>query len=188
MAIANSQQSIPDEVGKALQVSAYNRAISGASFYGVIDDAELINVKDQYEPSNLDWVLMSASGNGVNDKCNCNVCGSVINGIISSDATTGELPNWVNQVKQNGYKMVFVMYPQILTDAEYGFNQCGEEFSEAELWIKLVGCKHYDFWFVSALDVVPTDDKSYFDDDLVHPSTKSTEAIGQYVAETIQSN
>jgi hypothetical protein len=94
----------------------------------------------------------------------------------------------VNQVKQNGYKMVFVMYPQILTDAEYGFNQCGEEFSEAELWIKLVGCKHYDFWFVSALDVVPTDDKSYFDEDLVHPSTKSTEAIGQYVAETIQSN
>jgi hypothetical protein len=136
LAIANSQQSIPDEVGKALQVSAYNRAISGASFYGVIDDAELINVKDQYEPSNLDWVLMSASGNGVNDKCNCNVCGDVINGIISSDATTGELSNLVNQVKQNGYKMVFVMYLQILIDAEYEFNQCGEEFSEVELRIK----------------------------------------------------
>jgi hypothetical protein len=188
LAIADSQQSIPDEVGNALQVSVDNRAISGASFYGVIDDAKLINVKDQYEPSNWNWALMSGSGNGVNDKCSCNVCGSVINGIISSDATTGELPNWVNQVKQNGYKMVFVMYPQILTDAEYGFNQCGEEFSEVGLWIKLVGCKHYDFWFVSALDVVPTDDKSYFDEDLVHPSTKSTEAIGQYVAETIQSN
>ena len=41
---------------------------------------------------------------------------------------------------------------------------------------------------MSALDVVPTGDKSYFDDDLVYPLTKSTEAIGQYVAETIQSN
>ncbi len=79
---------------------------------------------------------MSASGNGVNDKCNCNVCRDVINGIISSDATTGELPNLVNQVKQNGYKIVFVMYLQILIDAEYGFNQCGEEFSEVELRIK----------------------------------------------------
>jgi hypothetical protein len=46
------------------------------------------------------------------------------------------LPNLVNQVKQNGYKMVFVMYLQILIDAEYEFNQCGEEFSEVELRIK----------------------------------------------------
>ena len=103
LAIANSQQSIPDEVGKALQVSVDNRAISS---------------------------------NGVDDKCNCNVCRDVINGIISSDASTGELPNLVNQVKQNGYKIVFVMYLQILIDAEYGFNQCGEESSEVELRIK----------------------------------------------------
>jgi hypothetical protein len=44
------------------------------------------------------------------------------------------------------------------------------------------------FWFVSAFDVVPTGDNSYFVEDLVHPSTKSTEAIGKYIAETIQSN
>jgi hypothetical protein len=65
--------------------------------------------------------------------------------------------------------MVFVMYPQILTDAEYGFNQSGEEFSEVDLRIKLLAVNTDDFWFVSALDVVPTGDKSYFDDDLVHP-------------------
>ena len=80
--------------------------------------------------------------------------------------------------------MVFVIYPQILTDAEYGFNQCGEEFSEVELRIKLLDVNTDDFWFVSATDVVPTEDKNYFVDDLVHPTTKSTEAIGHYVADT----
>jgi hypothetical protein len=66
--------------------------------------------------------------------------------------------------------MVFVMYPQILTDAEYGFDQCGEEFTKVELRIKLLAVNTGDFWLASDLDVVPTGDKSYFFDDLVHPS------------------
>jgi hypothetical protein len=61
---------------------------------------ELINVKDQYEPGNWDWVLMNGSGNDVNDKCDCDVCGDVINEIISSDATAGELSNLVSQIKK----------------------------------------------------------------------------------------
>jgi acyl-CoA thioesterase-1 len=161
---------MPDEVGKELQVSVDNRAISGASFYGVIDDAELINFKDQYELGNWDWVLINGSGNDLNDKCDCDVCGDVINEIISSDATTSELPNLVNQLKQNVNKMVFVMFPKILTGAEYGFDQCREEFTKIELRIKLLAVNTDDFWFVSALDVVPTREKSYFVDDLVHPS------------------
>jgi hypothetical protein len=61
---------------------------------------ELINVKDQYEPGNWDWVLMYGSCNDVNDKCDCDVCGDVINEIISSDATAGELSNLVSQIKK----------------------------------------------------------------------------------------
>ena len=184
-----SQQSIPDEIGKALQASVDNRAISGANFYaGGSDDPELINVKDQYEAGNWDWVVMTGGGNDVNDKCECNSCDVVVDELISMDATTGELPNLVNKMQQNGHKVVYVMYPEIAVGAEYGFSQCTEEFIELEFRFNQLALNTKDFWFVSASDVVPRGDNSYFVDDLVHPSTKSTAVIGKYVAETIQSN
>ena len=169
-----SQQSIPDEIGKALQTSVDNRAISGASFFGTSDDEELINVKDQYEVGNWDWVVMNGGGNDVNDKCQCNACEGVIDQLISIDATTGELPSLVTQMLQDENKVVFVMYPEIPVDAEYGFEQCEEEFIEVEYRINQLDLNTENFWLVSASDVVPTGDNSYFVDDLVHPSTKST--------------
>jgi hypothetical protein len=154
-----SQQSISDEIGKALQTSVDNRAISGASLFGVSDDEELLNVKDQYEVGNWDWVEMNGGSNDVNDKCQCNACEGVIDELISIDATTGELPSLVTQMLQNGNKVVFVMYPEIEVDAEYGFEQCEQEFIEVEYRVNQLALNTENFWIVSASDVVPTGKK-----------------------------
>ncbi len=93
------------------------------------------------------------------DICQCNACECVIDELISIDSTTGELPSLVTQMLQNGNKVVFVMYPEIEVDAEYGFEQCEQEFIEVEYRVNQLALNTENFWIVSASDVVPTGKK-----------------------------
>jgi lysophospholipase L1-like esterase len=116
-----------------------------------------------------------------------NACEVVIDELISIDTFTGELPSLVDQMQQDGNKVVFAMYPHIAIGAEYGFDQCVEEFIDLEYRINQFAINTENFWLVRASNVVPTGDNSYFVDDLVHPSTKGTDSIGKYIAERIKS-
>ncbi|MFT6301322.1 MAG: acyl-CoA thioesterase-1 [Granulosicoccus sp.] len=132
--------------------------------------------------------MINGGGDDVNDKCGCNACEAVIDELISVDATTGHLPSPVNQMQQNGNNVVFVTYPNIAVGAEYGFDECVEEFIDVEYRINQFAVNTENFWLVLASDVVPTGEASSFVDNLVHPSTKSIKAIGTTIVERSQSN
>ncbi|MFK8076593.1 MAG: SGNH/GDSL hydrolase family protein [Granulosicoccus sp.] len=182
---AESKQSIPDEIGKLLGKSVSNQAMTGALITG--GDGG-IDIEDQYVEGGWEWVVLAGGGNDLNDKCSCNACEGVLDQLITEDANFGAIPELVARVLNNGHDVVYMSYPVLPTGAQFGFNQCADEFIELEFRVDQLAQRTQNMWLVSASDVVPEDDNSYFEDDLVHPSVKATAAIGEYIAQTINAS
>lgn len=180
-----SQQSIPDEIAKSLSQTVSNQSMIGAVITG--GDGG-IDIKDQYARGDWDWVVMAGGGNDLNDKCSCNACDAVLDELISQDANSGAIPDLVTTMLNNGHSVVYMSYPVLPNDAQFGFNRCGDEFAELQFRVNQLALNTQNMWMVSASDVVPEGDSSYFEGDSVHPSVKATAAIGEYIAQTIQDN
>jgi lysophospholipase L1-like esterase len=179
------QQSIPDEIGKTLQLRIYNQSVSGAEISG---GKQVIDIKDQYIHGNWDWVIMNGGGNDIHEKCACTTCENVLNELINLDGTEGEIPNLIDQMHLFGNKVVFMTYPQLPQDTTFGLGQCGDEFNELRSRINKLALNIDSFWLVNADDIIPAGDASFFLNDKTHPSGKATKAIGKYIAQKIQNN
>ncbi|MFK7892305.1 MAG: SGNH/GDSL hydrolase family protein [Granulosicoccus sp.] len=182
---AESKQSIPDEIGKLLNKSVSNQAMIGALITG--GDGG-IDIEDQYVEGGWEWVVMAGGGNDLNDKCSCNACEGVLDQLISQDATSGAIPELVTTMLNNGHNVVYMSYPVLPIGAQFGFNQCSDDFIELEFRVDQLALNTQNMWLVRASDVVPEDDNAYFEGDLVHPSVKGTAVIGEYIAQTISAN
>lgn len=182
---AESNQSIPDEIGKMLSKSVSNQAMSGALITG--GDGG-IDIENQYVEGGWEWVVIAGGGNDLNDKCSCNACEGVLDQLITQDANAGAIPELVKTVLSNGHHVVYMSYPVLPSGAQFGFNQCSDEFVALEFRVNQLALNTQNMWLVSASDVVPEDDNSYFEGDLVHPSVKATAVIGEYIAQTINAN
>ena len=181
----DSQQSIPDEIGKSLSKSVSNQSMIGAVLTG--GDGG-IDIENQYVEGDWEWVVMAGGGNDVNDKCSCNACEGILDELITQDANSGAIPQLVATILNNGHNVVYMSYPVLPTDAQFGFNQCADEFIELEFRVNQLALNTESMWMVSASDVVPEGDNSYFEGDSVHPSVKATAVIGEYIAQTIKDN
>jgi acyl-CoA thioesterase-1 len=127
-------------------------------------------------------------GNDVNEKCDCNACENVLDELISLDGTKGEIPNLVDKMHLYGNNVVYVLYPKLPQDTKFRSGQCNDEFIQLTSRINQFALNTDNFWLVSADDVVPEGDASFFLDDKIHPSVKATQVIGQYVAQRILDN
>jgi hypothetical protein len=50
--------------------------------------------------------------------------------LISQDGNVGEIPLLINRMLADGSKVVFMQYPEIPADAQFGFAACDDEFTE----------------------------------------------------------
>ncbi|MEM7342344.1 MAG: SGNH/GDSL hydrolase family protein [Actinomycetota bacterium] len=187
----NDSESIPDVIGATLDRPVINASVSGAHF-DLPDGAEEaaddgLDIRRQYDAlgqTGFDWVVLDGGGNDVNDSCGCGQCSEVLDAMVSSDGTSGSIPEFVTRVVADGSTVMFVGYYELPAEAE-GFGDCGDELQEQSTRLALMAAGIDGVHFVSAADVVTASNTAAYDEDLVHPSPEGSRIVGEYVAEAI---
>lgn len=182
------EASIPDVIGEILLVPVVDAAQGGAYFTKPDPEAASgsSDVSRQYREGDWEWVVVTGSGNDLNDICGCGECDSVLDALIAADGTTGEIPDLVRNIASDGVNVMLVGYYDLRSDADFGFDRCGDEVTELRTRMELTAGRTDGVWFVSAADVVSVDDTDAYAEDRVHPSTVGSELVGEHVAAAIQ--
>jgi len=179
-----SGHSIPEVVAEARGQEVANLSVGGTMLHGGADEEA---IPTQYVPGPWDWMLVDGGGNDLNDLCGCGTCDAVMERIISSDSTSGLLPDFVIEVADSGVQVAIMGYPDIPESAEYGFDRCGDELVELSSRQAALAGLHEGIIFVDAREVISGDDLEMFDTDHVHPSVEGSAVMGSLLAEKLAS-
>ena len=181
-----SGNSVSHAVERRLGESVIDRSVSGARFlYALpISGAAGLNITKQYRPGNWDWVVMNGGGNDLLLGCGCGPCRGKINRLISEYGTRGVIPAFVSKMRQNGANVLFVGYmrtPGVTSPVEH----CVDEGAEMDARVARLAALDRGVHFMSLQDLVPSGDRSFHALDLIHPSTKGSDAIAARIAKVI---
>ena len=86
-------RAVPNVLARTLGEAVDNNAITGAMIRGV---------SRQYQPGDLDWVVLNGGGNDLWLGCGCSVCEQRMSRIISPDGTEGHLPELISRIRGDG--------------------------------------------------------------------------------------
>jgi acyl-CoA thioesterase I len=178
------EQSIPEVVGRELDIEVHNVSVSGA--YISSDDTDS-HIPSQYDTGGWSWVVMNGGGNDLNDECGCGDCTENLNSILSEDGEEGELFDLVQQIVDDGSRVALVGYFSMPEQAEYGFSECNDELEilverTSRMTEKLDGVLFLDSREVISYEETP----EAYDEDFVHPSIEGGGLIGAEVAAMIR--
>lgn len=73
---------------------------------------------------------MDGGGNDLHDDCGCEACELVLDGLVSDDGRSGEIPDFVRRLLDDGPQVMVVGYYEIPSDARYGFDRCADKAGE----------------------------------------------------------
>ena len=182
-----SGRAVSHALERRLGEPVVDRSVSGARFmYALpISGAAGFNITKQYLKGDWDWVVLNGGGNDLLFGCGCGPCTGQINRLISDDGRRGVIPGFVSELRQSGAKVVFVGYlrtPGVRSPIEH----CVDEGQEMDTRVKRLAALDQDVHFVSLQDLVPHGDRSFHTLDLVHPSPKGSDAIGERIVQTIR--
>jgi lysophospholipase L1-like esterase len=145
------------------------------------------NISKQYRRGKWDWVILNGGGNDLWLGCGCAFCKRKINRMISKDGDKGVIPRLVSRLRKNGARVIYVGYlrsPGVGSLIEH----CKDEAKKFEGRISEFAKRDDGVYFLSLVDLVPYGDRSYHALDMIHPSTKGSKAIGDLVANIIQTS
>lgn len=176
--------SIPDVIGEVLGTAVSNAAQAGAHFSNSDSGASAkgLDIRDQYVAGNWDWVILDGGGNDYLDDCGCGDCEPYIDDLVASDGLTGEMVDFITGLVSGDTQVMIMGYYDVPSDAQFGFDQCGDEAKEHNRRLALLAAATESVWFISAGDVVSVDDRAAYAQDRVHPSLIGSKAIGEYLA------
>lgn len=186
---AEQSRSVPDVIGNRLGRTVENRAVSGARFDQPIACAaeEGLEVPRQYYSGGWDWIVITGGGNDANDGCECgDTCGALIDDLIGPEGLDGQIPRFAEALNDAGAKVMWVGYYPMPDDASFGFERCNEELEVFNERLMRLAQAHPDIWFVDAGEAIQPEDRTYYDDDRVHPSLEGAELVGRLVANAIE--
>ncbi len=175
----DDEAAIPDVIGQELEEVAYNASISGAYFLG--DDG----IPGQYVDSDWEWIVLDGGGNDFNDVCGCGDCADLMDEIIAEDGISGELPDFVDDVTGQGFRVIMFGYYSMPPTAQYGFANCNDAVDTYSQRQQLLAQSNENVWFVDGRQIVDPNDLTLYDDDHVHPSELGSRLIGQAIAAQI---
>lgn len=181
-----SGRSVSDVVERALQEPVIDRSIVGARIiYPLPISGSLgMNIEKQYRVGNWDWVILNGGGNDLWLGCGCYKCDYKMNRMISYQGTSGQIPDLVRRIRSSGARVVYVGYlrsPGINSIIE----GCRNEGDEFERRIQEMEKLDDGVFFVNLRGLVPFGDRSFFSFDMIHPSIKGSQAIGDRIAAVI---
>ncbi|MEM9349796.1 MAG: SGNH/GDSL hydrolase family protein [Pseudomonadota bacterium] len=169
-------RAIPNVLARTLDEKVDNNALTGAMIRGI---------SLQYEPGELDWVVLNGGGNDLWLGCGCNECTERMAKVISEDGASGRLPDLVSRIRADGARVLYVGY---LRSPGFGspIEHCRDDGDEMERRIVLMARAMEGVWFLSNKELVPSGDKSFHAFDRIHPSPKGSRAIGRRIASAIR--
>ncbi len=182
-----SGQSVAQSVAKDLGEPVMDRSVPGARLLYMlpISGALGMNISKQYRRGKWDWVILNGGGNDLWLGCGCAFCKGKINRMISDDGQKGVIPRLVSKLRKDGARVIYVGYlrsPGVGSIIDY----CKGVANKFEGRIASLANRDDGVYFLSLVDLVPWGDRSYHALDMIHPSKKGSKAIGDLVANIIQ--
>ncbi len=101
--------------------------------------------------------------------------------MVSADGHSGEIRDFATSLAVDGTRVMFVGYYQVRSDAEFGFGRCADEVAEHTRRLQAMAATIEGDWFVSAADVISTDNLPAFAGDRLHPSPIGARLVGEHV-------
>lgn len=182
----NAEQggSIADAVAADLAEPVVNLAVPGAAITHPDPDmaVEGLDIRAQYRRRGWDWVVL---GGGANDLGDEGDCAKVLDELVSSDGRRGEVPELVERIRSDGARVVALGYYELSARAEE-HDFCGDTLSTLARRMEAMAALNPEVLFVAMADVVSPADQGAYDRDGVHPSERSSQAIGQKIADAIR--
>lgn len=180
--------SIPDTVAETLGEPVVDRSVSAARiiYHLPVSGSAGMNIRKQYRAGDWDWIIVNGGGNDLWLGCGCFACDRKLDRLISKDGRKGAIPDMLSQFRQTGAKVIYVGYlrsPGVGSAIEH----CREEGDILEQRITQLAQIDSGIYFLSLRDLVPNGDRSYHALDMIHPSIKASTAIGNRIAQIIQS-
>lgn len=182
-----SERAVANAMEDTLREPVVDRSVIGARFqYALpISGAAGLNITKQYRPGKWDWVIVNGGGNDLWLGCGCMICDGKLNRLISQDGTKGTIPGFLSKLRQGGAQVIYVGYlrsPGLGSPVEH----CRDEGAELERRVEALSKLDQGVHYLSLQDVVPNGDASYHALDMIHPSIKGSETIGQILANMIE--
>lgn len=172
--------SIPDVLGSEASLAMTNAAIGGTRVLGG-EEA----IPEQYQPGDWQLVLVNGGANDIGpDGCGCGDCLSIVDALISADASTGAMVELLDTIRSDVPLVVLLGYYSPAPGSE--FAGCDEEAAELNARYEQFAELSGTVVFVDATEAVdPTMDRSLLDEDGIHPSTAGSAAIGALIAQHV---
>lgn len=186
-----SGASIADAVGKALNEPVLNRAMGGAKIIHALPVSGALGFKISAQFSTgqnataKDWVIMTGGGNDLFLGCGCNKCDRRIQRMIDPKGQSGEIPKLIAKIRQTGARVVYVGYLRS-PGVESVIDVCLPFGNELEARIAAMAARDEGVFFMSLEGLTQNGDKSMHGVDMIHPSRKASNVIGQRVADIIK--
>ena len=159
-------------------------ARSGAQVF--VDDEEAaargLDILEQFEPGDWDWVIMNGGANDVEEDCGCGECDVILDDIISPDANGGRLPEFVRGLQDQGIGVIYLGYFQIgIEDTDSA--ECVDEFDALDDRISRLAGGLDGVFFQSGIGLLSTGDLA---SDGIHPNPVGSEILAMALREAIE--
>ena len=180
-------QSAPHHLGDLLQEPVANFAMTGARMSHPINLPISAGYDIRKQPRKGPWEVVIMNG-GANDfffECGCEACGPVLDRMISADGIAGEIPQFINAVRQQGVPVIYVGYHRSRGLAG-PVKACKDEFDTLDERVALLSDRMPGVSFVNLQTVFPEGDPTYYAFDRMHPSPKGSAAIAERLAPEVR--
>lgn len=182
-----SSRDVGSALGENLGRTVTNRAVPGAQIRKRGFASTLgLGIPDQLVMQRWNWVVMNGGANDLGFTCGCTRCDGVIEALISSDDTTGKIPELINRARTTGAKVLWMGYYRAPRSGT--FQGCRPGLVEMERRIARFARSTPGVFFADSEDVITPRDPSLYAADATHPSPKGSATIARYLAQTITAN
>lgn len=180
-------KAVGDVLETELGQEVIDRSVTGARYFYFlpITGAAGLRIPAQYRQADWDWIVMNGGGNDLLFGCGCGFCAGMLDRLVSADGRAGEIPKFVNSIRQTGARVIYLGYlrnPGTFTPIK-GCRTAGDELDR-----RLAKMATFDkgVTFVPLADLVPKGAWDYHQLDRIHPSVKGSAAIAKRVADVIR--
>lgn len=160
-------RSVADVIEATRGEPVIDRSVPGALF---------ASIALQYRKGPWDTVLLNGGGNDLLFGCGCGACGGAINRLVSQDGQSGAIPTLMRRIRTDGAQVILVGYlrnPGVTASVK----ACGPAANELERRLQRTAALTPGMTYVSVADLVPSGDRSFQQQDQVHPTAKGSAAI-----------
>ncbi len=186
---SGNKEGIPDYLERELGEEVIDRSVAGSYITRTLPVGAKLGlvIPYQYRAADWEWVILTGGGNDLRFGCGCRRCEKKLDSLISTDGTSGAIPEFVQQIRADGAQVIFVGYlpsPGVVSVVDV----CENEGVVLENRLMRIAASDPGVHFLSNANLVPFGDRSFHAEDMIHPSEKTRLNITTRLAAIIRQN